>query len=100
VTNDEGARDPIRIDPDDPHGTTGAPEPITEQPDLGFERKLEAKWLGDVLGMRLAAVALARRARRRRGEEVLPLPWLAIVMTTVFVCGVVALGWLVVALLT
>ncbi|HEX6844058.1 MAG TPA: hypothetical protein VF235_02975 [Actinomycetota bacterium] len=93
-------RAPIPVDPDRPHGSTGAPEPVTEQPDLGFERKLEAKWLGDVMGMRLAAVALARRARRKRGEEVLPLPWLAMGVTAAFVCGLIALGWLVVSLLT
>jgi hypothetical protein len=93
-------RAPIRVDPEHPHGSTGAPEAITEQPDLSFERKAEARWLGDVMGLRLTAVALARRARRRRGEEVLPLPWFAIVLTAIVAGGVVALVWVAIAWLT
>ena len=69
-------------DPDEPWGTTGAPEAVTEQPDLSFERHPEAKWIGvDPMGLRLLAVALIRRVRRRRGEAVTPLPWLAIAVT-------------------
>ena len=86
-------RTPIRVDPDDPHGSTGAHEAITEQPDLGFERKAEAKWLGDVMGMRLMAVALTRRARMRRGEAVTPIPWLAISVTIGLVAAIIVLVW-------
>lgn len=94
---DHDPRTSIPIDPDDPHGSSSEPEAVTEQPDLGFEHKVEAKWLGDVMGMRLAAVALARRARRRRGEELMPLPWFAIVVTAALAVGVVALLWFVVS---
>lgn len=92
-------RTPIRVDPDDPHGSAGVSEAITERPDLGFERKAEAKWLGDVMGMRLMAVALARRARGRRGEALTPIPWLAIAVTFGLVAAIIVLGWGVASLL-
>ena len=72
---------PIDVDLDGLGTGSGAPEAVTEQPDLSFERNLEARWIGDVMGMRIAALALVRRARRQRGEEVLPFPWVAIALT-------------------
>lgn len=74
---------------------SGAPQAVTEQPDLSFERHLEARWIGDVMGMRIAALALVRRVRRRRGEEVLPLPWATIAVTAgAAAAAVVAVAWL------
>jgi hypothetical protein len=89
---------PIPLDPDEPFGATAAPEAVTEQPDLSFERHPEAKWIGaDPMGLRLLAVALTRRARRRRGEAVQPLPWLAIAVTTGMVGLVIVAIWVVAA---
>lgn len=87
---------PLGVDLDELAAGSGTPEALTEQPDLSFERNREARWIGDVMGMRLAALALARRARRRRGEEVLPLPWAAIAVTAALaVAAIVAIGLLV-----
>jgi hypothetical protein len=86
----------VEVDLDELAAGSGTPEALTEQPDLSFERNREARWIGDVMGMRLAALALARRARRRRGEEVLPLPWAAIAVTaTLAAAAIVAIGLLV-----
>jgi hypothetical protein len=87
-------RPPVEADPPGLGTGSGAPEAVTEQPDLSFERNREARWLGDVMGMRIAALALVRRARRRRGEEVLPLPWAAIAGTgAVAAMAVALLAW-------
>lgn len=87
---------PLDVDLDGLGTGSGAPEAVTEQPDLSFERNLEARWIGDVMGMRIAALALVRRARRQRGEEVLPLPWAAIAATAGAAAVVVmAVAWLV-----
>jgi hypothetical protein len=87
-------RPPVEVDLDGLGTGSGAPEAVTEQPDLSFERNREARWLGDVMGMRIAALALVRRARRRRGEEVLPLPWAAIAGTgAVAAMAVALLAW-------
>jgi hypothetical protein len=80
----------VEVDQDDLGTGSGAPEALTEQPDLAFERSREARWLGDVMGMRLAAVALTRAMRRRRGDDVLPLPWVPILVTAAFAAAVVA----------
>ena len=48
------------------------------------------------MGMRIAALALVRRARRRRGEDVLPLPWAAIAGTAAAAGTAIALlAWIV-----
>jgi hypothetical protein len=86
-----GDEPPLEVDLDDLGTGSGAPEAVTEQPDLAFERSREARWLGDVMGLRLAAVALTRSARRRKGEQVLPLPWTAIVVTAV-IAAVIVIG--------
>jgi hypothetical protein len=84
----------VEVDPDELGSGSGAPQAVTEQPDLSFERYQEARWIGDVMGMRIAALALVRRARRRRGEAVLPLPWAAIVGTAIVAGAVVgAVAW-------
>ncbi len=89
--SDTDDRPPVEVDLDELGTGSGAPEAVTEQPDLSFERNREARWLGDVMGMRIAALALVRRARRRRGEEVLPLPWAAIAGTAAVAAMAVAL---------
>lgn len=87
---------PMDVDLDGLGTGSGAPEAVTEQPDLSFERNLEARWIGDVMGMRIAALALVHRARRQRGEEVLPLPWAAIAATAgTAAAAVAAVAWLV-----
>ena len=87
---------PLDVDLDGLGTGSGAPEAVTEQPDLSFERNAEARWIGDVMGMRIAALALVRRARRQRGEEVPPLPWAAIAVTAGAAAAVVvAVAWLV-----
>ena len=85
--------DPIEIDPDRPNGITGDPQEVVEQPDLSFERVNEARWMGDVVGMRLAAVPLVRRKRRRAGQPVTPIPWVAIAATTALAMVLVAATW-------
>jgi hypothetical protein len=72
---------------------SGAPEAVTEQPDLRFEHHPEAKWLGDPLGLRLIAVALTARNRRKRGDVVSPTPWLAIAVTAAAVVVLVVGVW-------
>lgn len=89
-----GTDRPPEVDLDELGTGSGAPEAVTEQPDLSFERNLEARWIGDVMGMRIAALAMVRRARRRRGEEVLPLPWVPILLTGAAAACVVVLVWL------
>jgi hypothetical protein len=86
-------QDPIPIDPDRPHGITGDPQEVVEQPDLSFERVNEARWMGDVFGMRLAAVMLVRRRRRRTGQAVTPIPWIAIAATTGLAMILVVATW-------
>jgi hypothetical protein len=85
----EGPPAQVRVDLDALGTGSGAPEAVTEQPDLSFERSREARWIGDVMGMRIAALALVRRARRRRGDEVLPLPWAAITITAAAAAAVI-----------
>lgn len=73
----------------------GSPEAITEQPELRFEHHPESKWLGDPFGLRLVAVALTARKRRKRGDAISPTPWLAIAVTAAAaVVLVVAVWWL------
>ena len=94
------ANSPISA-PDDPdllRRGSAAPEAITEQPDLGFEHRQEARWMPDVLGLRLVAVAAARTARRRRGETVTAVPWQAIAIASAIVVGALAIGRAVVAI--
>lgn len=86
-------QDAIEMDPDHPHGVTGQPQEIVEQPDLTFERLNEARWMGDVLGLRLLAVMLVRRKRRRAGEAVTPIPWVAIAATMGLAMSIVAAAW-------
>lgn len=70
----------------------GTPEAITEQPDLHFEHENEAKWLGDPMGLRLLAVAIAARRRRKRDGGISPIPWFAIAVTaTIAVAGTLVL---------
>lgn len=89
-------RAPVEVDLDELGTGSGAPEAVTEQPDLSFERHREARWIGDVMGMRIAALALVRTTRRRRGEDVLPLPWAAIAGTAAAAAAIVAaIAWLV-----
>lgn len=86
---------PFEVDLDELGTGSGAPEAVTEQPDLSFERNREARWIGDVMGMRIAALALVRARRRQRGEDVLPLPWAAIASTAAAAAVVVvAVAWL------
>jgi hypothetical protein len=94
---DEPASDPrapIEIDPDRIGGITGDPQEVVEQPDLSFERLNEAKWIGDVFGMRLAAMMLVRRKRRLAGLPNGPIPWMPIAVTTAFAMVLVAVCWL------
>lgn len=70
-------RDPIDLD--ELRNGSATPEAITEQPDLAFERHPESRWLGDVFGMRLLAVALTWRTRRDRGAPA--VPWGPLVAT-------------------
>ena len=85
--------DRIPFDPDRPRGITGDPQEVVEQPDLSFERVNEARWMGDVFGMRLAAVLLVRRRRRRAGQAVTPIPWVPIIATTALAMVLVAATW-------
>jgi hypothetical protein len=85
--------EPIEMDPDRPHGVTGQPQEIVEQPDLTFERLNEARWMGDVFGLRLLAVMLVRRKRRLAGEAVTPIPWAAIFATMGLAMLIVAAVW-------
>ena len=87
-------RAPIEIDPDRIGGITGDPQEIVEQPDLSFERLNEAKWLGDVFGLRLATMLLVRRRRRREGLPNGPIPWMPILVTTAIAMGLVVGCWL------
>jgi hypothetical protein len=86
-------RGPIEIDPDRTPGITGDPQEVVEQPDLSFERLNESKWLGDVLGLRLAATILVRRTRRERGLPNAPIPWMPIVVTTAIAMVLVVVCW-------
>jgi hypothetical protein len=79
---------------------TGAPEAVTEQPDLRFEHQAEAKWLGDPFGLRLFAVALTARRRRARGDTVSPAPWLAIGLTVAIAAAVIVGVWVLATSLT
>lgn len=88
----------VRVDLDDLASGSADPEAITEQPDLHFEHQAEAKWIGDVFGLRLLAVALTAAKRKRRGEHVSPIPWIAIAATSAVVIGAVLLVALVVKL--
>jgi hypothetical protein len=72
----------------------GAPEAVTEQPDLRFEHHPEAKWLGDPFGLRLLAVALTARKRRHRDEH-LATPWVPIALTIAVVIVALAMTWLI-----
>ena len=82
----------VRVDLDDAASGSADPEAVTEQPDLHFEHQTEAKWMGDVFGLRLLAVALAAAKRTRRGEHVSSIPWTAIALTGAVAVGVI---WLV-----
>jgi hypothetical protein len=87
-----------RNDPDLLRRGSAAPEAITEQPDLGFEHRQEARWMPDVMGLRLVAVAAARTARRRRGESVTAVPWQAMMIASAIVAAALAIGWAAVAI--
>ena len=90
----------VRVDLDDPASGSADPEAVTEQPDLHFEHQTEAKWMGDVFGLRLLAVALTAAKRQRRGEHVSPIPWMAIAATSAVAVGLVMLVALLVNLAT
>jgi len=82
----------VRVDLDGLASGSADPKAITEQPDLHFEHRAEAKWIGDVFGLRLLAVALTAAKRTRRGEHVSSIPWTAIALTGAVAVGVI---WLV-----
>jgi hypothetical protein len=92
-----GSNDPRPEEPEVkglPSGA-GAPEAVTEQPDLRFEHQAEARWLGDPFGLRLFALALTARKRRARGDAVSPAPWLAVGVTAAIAVALIAVVWLV-----
>ena len=80
---------PDPIDLEDLRGGSAAPEAITEQPDLAFERHPESKWLGDVFGMRLLAVALTWRARKADGRAP-AVPWVPLIVTAAVAVAAIA----------
>jgi hypothetical protein len=82
------------LDVDGLPGGSAAPQAVTEQPDLAFEHHPESKWLGDVLGLRLLAVGLTWRLRRRDGRAP-AVPWGPLVATAALAAvaaGLLALG--------
>lgn len=81
----------VRVGLDGLASGSADPEAITEQPDLHFEHQAEAKWIGDVFGLRLLAVALTAAKRKRRGEHVSPIPWTAIALASAVAVGVILL---------
>lgn len=87
--------DDDRIDLDDLRSGSASPEAITEQPDLAFERHPESKWLGDVFGLRMLAVALTWRARQGKSQAP-TVPWGPLAVTALLaMAAVVAVAWLV-----
>ena len=86
-------RDPIDLD--DLRSGSASPEAITEQPDLAFEHHPESKWLGDVFGLRMVAVALTWRARHGTGRAP-AVPWGALAVTALIaIAAVSAIAWVV-----
>lgn len=86
----EPLRDPPRFEHPDWDTGSAAPQAVTEQPDLAFERRMEAKWLGDPMGLRLLAVSLVHLKRGKEGR--VKIPWLGIALTAATaVAGLVAI---------
>jgi hypothetical protein len=77
------------IDLDELRSGSATPEAITEQPDLAFERHPESKWLGDVFGMRLIAVALTWRVRKGDGRAP-EVPWVPLIVTAAVAVAAIA----------
>lgn len=79
---------PLRLEHPDWGTGSADPEAVTEQPDLAFEHRAEARWLGDPFGLRLLAVSLTHLKRGKAGRP--RIPWLAIAATAAI--AVAALG--------
>lgn len=85
----EGTEIPHIDEPEDLGTGSAGPQALTEQPDLAFEHKAEARWVDDAFGLRLLAVSLVHL--KRMGTRP-PVPWLAIGVTSALaVAGVACL---------
>ena len=73
---------------------SAAPQAITEQPDMLFEREPVAKWIDTLCGLRMTTMLIATRQRIARGEYVPPMPWLGIAIF----CGIASAAVVVIAM--